>query len=178
MPLTVIGFAGKKMVGKGEAARALENLGFFHYNFADPLKEAVMDLFEFTHEELYDPKLKEIVVERWPHKSPREVLQKFGTEVARHCANGVWVRKWLKAVRNRQLVVCSDVRFEDEAEAVRSIGGRVVLINGRTNSSSNEAYAGHVSEADLPGRLISTVIRNDGSVEQLHERVLQYVRSL
>jgi hypothetical protein len=49
---------------------------------------------------MLDPVLKEKVLERWPFKAPRELLQQIGTDLFRNYIPETWVESWKMKVRN------------------------------------------------------------------------------
>lgn len=67
-----------------------------------------------------------------------------------------------------QVVVVTDVRYPNEAERIKDLGGKVWEII-RPGLESD----GHSSEIPLPRDLVDRVIHNDGSLEQLEARVLE-----
>jgi hypothetical protein len=80
MDKILIGIVAPKHSGKDTAGDYLcKSYHFKKYNFADPLKDGLADIFGFTHEQLYG-KNKEELDPFWG-VSPREVLQKMGTEI-------------------------------------------------------------------------------------------------
>ena len=80
MEKILIGLVAPKQSGKDTIGDYLcNNYDFKKYNFADPLKEGMRKIFGFTDEQLYGNK-KEVVDPFWG-VSPREVLQKMGTEI-------------------------------------------------------------------------------------------------
>lgn len=113
--------------------------------FADPIRE-IGKLFGFTMEQMTDRTLKETVDPRWG-VSPRTFMQKVGTEMFRdNLCQDVWVKLALQRIEQlskpyeviigfphgvmgtRHLIFVTDVRFPNEAEAIKSIGGHVVKI--------------------------------------------------
>ncbi len=70
------------------------------------------------------------------------------------------------------LGVITDVRYPNEAERVRKVGGEVweVIRPGLVSD-------GHASEQPLPRELVDHVIYNDGSVENLKEAVWHSLRN-
>lgn len=67
---------------------------------------------------------------------------------------------------NTDLVVVTDVRYANEAERVRELGGEVWEIL-RPGSTSD----GHSSEIPLPRELVDRVIHNGGDLSQLSAKV-------
>lgn len=109
----LIGLVAPKQSGKDTAANYLcTAYGFSKYNFADPLKNAIGNIFGFSYEQLHG-KEKEIVDPFWG-VTPRELFQKIGTELFQyHLPNEVdefknfgrnfWVKcfeKWYLSKKN------------------------------------------------------------------------------
>ena len=105
----------------------------------------------------------------------RRLLQLLGTELGRECIDeDIWVDKW-EVERNQMkrggvvLFVSADVRFQNEVDHIRGLGGCIVRITGR-ETSLNENLASHPSEnvEELP---CDMEFDNSGSLEELPERV-------
>ena len=132
----IIGLIGYKGSGKDVMADYLVS----HYNFekmafADPLKDICRILFDLSETQLTDRKLKEQKIEFWS-LSPREILQKVGTDLFRkHFDTEFWVKLmenkiYQKLEKNPNLnIVCSDVRFQNEANLIQKLGGKIVYID-------------------------------------------------
>jgi hypothetical protein len=71
-------------------------------------------------------------------------------------------------------VVISDVRFPNEAEAIKKLGGSVWRINRRNHSAAN----GHTSEHALDNYMFNHVIYNDGTVDDLTDEVFMLAMEL
>ena len=89
----IIAICGAKRSGKDVLAKHLvATRGFKKLSFAEPLKKAVKELFNFNDiqvgidEENAVGDEKEIIDERWGI-SPRKALQFFGTEIMQHAIN-------------------------------------------------------------------------------------------
>lgn len=63
-------------------------------------------------------------------------------------------------------VVVTDVRFPNEAQRIRDLGGVVVEIQ-RDGAGGD----GHVSETPLPREMVDYVVTNDGTMEDLSDEV-------
>lgn len=88
----------------------------------------------------------------------REFLQRYGTEAHRDIFGGdFWVEQALASYRvtNDELVYVTDCRFQNEAAAVRGLGGILVRVLG-----VDEAEVTHRSEIGLPDELITFEIDN------------------
>jgi len=171
----IIGFHGPAFSGKDTAASSIKEL---HkdtdiFAFAQPLKEASKILFNFTNDQLYDPVIKEKMDERW-NKSPRQILQWLGTDVLRkHINEEFFIMNMKQRIANSKAkyIVISDVRFPNEAEFVRSLGGKVIQIT-RSNSKTTE-HNTHITEQCLPSELIDMVVLNDGTKEEFQHKIKQ-----
>lgn len=170
----LIGIAGRKYHGKDTAASALE--GYENVKFAGPLKlmVAAFLLYCGEDEETVDRRingdLKEVPCEHFGGKTPRYVMQTLGTEWAREM---VWQDIWLHAFQAHaagfENVVCSDMRFPNEVDLIKRLGGLTVRVE-RPGLAETEGST-HPSEAAIDTLPVSIVIRNEGSVEELHARM-------
>jgi hypothetical protein len=61
-------------------------------------------------------------------------------------------------------VLFSDVRFPNEAAAIRERGGKVI----RVNRAGLESTDDHASERPIPADLVDEEIPNDGSIRDLY----------
>lgn len=86
-------FTSTARVGKDEVARVLrDDLGFRTYSFALPLKQVAQVLFGLTEEQMWNDKLKNVVIDAWG-LSPRTIFQRIGTEGGRHVFDeGMWAK--------------------------------------------------------------------------------------
>jgi len=98
-------------------------------------------------------------------KTPRWAMQSIGTEWGRKLiGEDIWIRAW-KNTLPTGAVVCDDLRFPNEAEAVKSMGGKII----RITRPGFEHNATHESEKhELPCDL---ELRNDGTLETLISRL-------
>lgn len=170
---------GKRGHGKSTAAEALEKTGrFVHINFADPLRQACATVYGLTTQEMLDPVLKEQVLQRWPYKSPREILQQVGTELFRNYLDETWVKAFERQVQaawdDGFGVVCSDCRFLNEAQAVRRLGGKVIRVVDPRKTRTDEASR-HASEMEQEAIIADWTITNDRTVRDLHNAMLMVV---
>ncbi len=140
--MKVIGFCGAAGAGKSTAADRLVHChGFRRVRFAGPLKRMMWALG--LDERHTDGALKELPCGLLGGRTPRFAMQTLGTEWGRDIiAQDLWLRAWRAEVTAAcKLVVVDDVRFANEAEAVRQAGGTLIRITGRGGISG-----GHVSE--------------------------------
>lgn len=174
MSQLLIGLAGHARVGKDTAARYLAaHLTLISYAFADPLKQALASMFNLTANQLEGTEKEQPLP--WLGKSPRELMQLLGTEWGRDLVHPqLWL---LLAEQNLQLlaehdqamqgVVIRDVRFDNEADWVRSKGGVILHISRRGIRPAND----HVSEYGVRHYRGDYVIENDGTLEELYAQL-------
>lgn len=123
----IIGILGVAGSGKTLVSRHLvQEYGFTRTRFADPIKTMLKAGLGLTDEEL-DGEKKMQPIARLCNRTPRHFMQTLGTEWGRRLINQeIWINAW----RNRILdiegsVVIDDVRFPNEALAVRAAGGEL-----------------------------------------------------
>jgi len=164
----LIGFAGKARSGKDTAGKYLvDEYQFVRYSFAQPLKDGVKAMFNLTDEQ---EKNKEQVIEPWG-RSPRELYQLVGTDIARAIDVRVWIKNAEMFVKKHsgRSVVFTDVRFSNEAEWIRSQGGVVIFLESKTRGI-NEG-TGHASENGLTGDDVDLILENDGTINALFDKL-------
>jgi hypothetical protein len=102
----------------------------------------------------------------------RILLQRFGTEAGRELhGEDVWISKTLDNLPDGSKVVIPDVRYPNEADAIRASGGTVVRIERPGYASVNS----HISESAMDDYSFDGVILNDKDVESLREEAAKYV---
>lgn len=176
----LIGLSGKAGSGKTAVTNYLTTMGFGTRKFAGPLKSMLWDLLgsqgvepEDTHRFL-EGDLKEVPTDLLGGKSPRHAMQTLGTEWGRgQLHEDFWVEA---ALRNLDLdvledpardLIFDDVRFPNEALAIRNRGGIVVNI-----IREDAPQVGlHLSEDALMDFAFNYVIYNDADLDTLYRRV-------
>lgn len=145
----IIGITGKKGSGKSVVANYLTHEhNFTPINFKDGLKIFMLktlpdvlswckEHYQMTDEELFQ------------NKPPlfRALMQNIGTDLVRmEVSQDFWINLWSKSITNSRAnkFVTDDVRFQNEADAVRLSEGIIVRII-REDLESNDI---HVSETE------------------------------
>ena len=191
----MVGFIGS---GKGTVGDILEQKGFIKDSFAKPLKDACSVMFGWPRQMLegdteVSRKWREEPDQYWSEKfgrpfTPREALQKMGTEACRNVFHeDIWVISLLNRARGKDVVV-TDVRFKNEIKYIQDNGGFVVRIKRGpepewyslaedANQGFSSAIMGmrdkgiHQSEWDWIGSDFDAVITNDSTLDQLGKSV-------
>jgi len=135
----VIGLIGGRDSGKTTCANYLNKYyNFQEFSFADPVKKVVEIIYGFDYDILKGdtPEKRKARVDThdpvWD-KNMIQAMQFIGTELFRdHMDQDVWIkimkRNIENLVKNNKRVVISDLRYPNEIEFVRSIGGSVWVI--------------------------------------------------
>lgn len=114
------------------------------------------------------------------HISPRKILELVGTELGRTLlAEDVWLRTMYHSVpKGTNLVIVTDVRFNNEAELIRQLDGKIILILAPKNIHSIKSD--HPSARPINASFITHTIANqkDGipklakDIGNFHDRFL------
>lgn len=155
----LIGITGRAGSGKDTFAAALAAAHpTTRLAFADPMRDVAEAVFGSRYatqaeKAAVDPYWATRLGEEW--STGRKILQRLGTDVFR---NGIHTDIWLMAmarrldaVRNVQFIALTDVRFDNEAEFVRSRGGIVVRM---VNPHLPPATDAHASEQGVNDELV------------------------
>lgn len=175
----IIGLSGYARSGKDEAAKGLEFFGFQRVAFADKMREFLYVLNPLVMGTTEMPVRLKYVVDRYGWdgyketpwgKDMRELMQRLGTDCGREMLyDSVWVDAALDDYRTGKIrsAVISDVRFPNEAEAIKELGGFVVRVVRPGVYPAN----GHESETALDFWDFDDRVLNNSTIEVLHERV-------
>jgi hypothetical protein len=199
----LIALTGAAGAGKDTCARLLEPLGFRALAFADPLRAEVhaafgIDPVALTHTYQKEQPITQLAIHRCTDgafvsamyleghdleapRSPRWILQRWGTEYRRKQAPNYWTNKLLHRViddraNGHGAHVITDLRFENEADTVRSLAGRVLRVY-RPDAPQLRADTGaHASEhAQITEH---AVVHNCGNLEHLHEELMRVITTV
>lgn len=181
----LIGLTGLAGSGKDTACEEIRTIveevtNMESFAFADPLKEGASVLFGVDVEHFY--RNKQSLDPLWGI-TYREMLQKLGTEFARDLINtDFWTiratatyRKLLES--SVDIIVCTDVRFDNEARWIESNNGVVIEIV-REQEMLTQDEQNHASEAGVLSDYVQHTIDNNSSIENLNGSLRVLLRSL
>ena len=205
----ILGFIGS---GKGTVARHLvKHHGFKQDSFAASLKDACSAIFGWPRDmiegESPESRIWRETEDTWwaeqlniPHFSPRLALQLIGTNTLRDHFNP---NLWFLTIQNRirqspeQDIVISDVRFPNEINFVRQMGGALMWVNRGplptwydTALSANNGHSiakeimmqsyskVHYSEWAGIGEEVEYRIDNNGTISDLEIQISEIIKNL
>ncbi|MFT0892971.1 deoxynucleotide monophosphate kinase [Pseudochelatococcus sp. G4_1912] len=162
----IIGLTGLAGSGKTTAANYLvEHYGFTRHRMAGPIKAMLHCLG--LNERHTDGDLKEVPCDLLGGKTPRHAMQTLGTEWGRDLISpDLWLSAWQATLPDGDVVV-DDVRFANEADAIKELGGVMVRVD---RLGIIAAVHDHVSEQiDFA---VNAVISNNNTFEELYHAIL------
>jgi hypothetical protein len=194
-----IGITGAARSGKDTVYQILkEHFGedCQRFGFADKLKDSACALLNINREQLeglkiFDSvKFRLILDEDWGGPvdycfpdddimvepfTMRALLQRYGTEAHRDIfGKDFWVEQLFNGVNHTMLhnkiCVITDVRFDNEAQAIKVRDGLVIRL---VRSGTGEMQ--HASEVPINHMLVDYVIFNDGSLDDLKKKVIALI---
>jgi len=161
----LIGLTGKMGVGKSTAVKALKEL------YGDKVKivkfaQPIYDIQEYTYN-----RISSVYTRSESFIKDRALLQFIGTEWGRETISpSLWIDLWTTEVANLleqgNIVICDDVRFDNEAEAILVQKGIIIQIRSENTENRIDTRAGlinHKSEQGISLDLISEVVYNNST---------------
>lgn len=191
---TLIALGGQLRAGKDEVAQHLaKKHGYVVMGMSDPLNAALLalnPLIPHTYEaDRYEPGLGYVTryqdlhdavgyVEAKKNPEVRRLLQVLGTEVGRNMiSQDVWVNMAERTIREHwaenKKVVITAVRFPNEIEMVRRLGGTTVWIE-RASEARTDAQGeilAHASENSVSADDFEHFLDNDSTLDELFLKV-------
>lgn len=197
MIIGVVGFLGS---GKGTVGDLLiQEHNYYKLSFADGVKDAVSAVFGWPRDLLEGDTdasraFREIPDAWWSERlgyevTPRYMLQLMGTEAGRDVFHkDIWIYALEKRMLGKTDVVVPDVRFPNEIEFIRQMGGKVIRVKrgpepewyetAHYSNIEQFTYSGtpkmvedypniHFSEWAWIGQRFDHVLENDGTINDL-----------
>lgn len=177
MPPQLIGlYSAAPQQGKSTVAAYLNKKHWYAIRpFAAPLKRiAAAACTELGIDPFYIWGDKDCAIPNWGDLTGRHLLQTLGTEWGRtHISPDVWLRAWQRSLAGTQRVVVDDVRFPNEAQLIRDLGGQIWYISGgtRLDSAAEQRATAHASEGALTPQHLDLLLINNGTKAELYDAI-------
>jgi len=191
----LITFCGPMGSGKSTAIKELkkfrENIGpVILIKFAEPL----YDIQEYIYDRIspvYERPLNFV--------KDRFLLQLLGTDWGRNkISKSLWGDLWQRkvneslysyecpevgkvAVNPNNIVVCDDVRFDNEAKRIKDMGGIIIKLQTTKNLEridTNTGVQNHASEAGIDDKYVDYTIVNDGTLDEFKQKLHDLYKNL
>lgn len=187
----LLGINGKKRSGKNTVG---ELTGFNSFGFADKLKELALESNPaLIHDVSATRNLKDLVaVIGWEESKEfpevRQYLQNLGVGARKVFGEQFWINQLFgklsdmygeyTADLNKEAfqsnIVITDVRFPNEAQAIRDYNGYIIKVV----RPETEVEDSHESEQDLPEDLVDFTIHNSFTQDFLGEQVRNIIEEI
>jgi hypothetical protein len=173
----LIGITGKKRSGKDTAASILvTQCGYERFSFASILKAMTytcldrLDIAPETASKMVDGDMKEMKIHQLCNQTARHAMQTLGTEWGRKCVgDDFWVSACMRNASAADKAVISDVRYENESQAIREAGGKVIRIT--RDGCDGDGHSSEVMDFE-----VDFTIENNDSIETLTKYIIEYER--
>ena len=169
----LIGIMGSAGAGKDTVAEALDDaFGFERQSFAGKLRMMAFDLNAYINPHR---RYKDALLLRGYESAKRgvdgfrEQLQDLGVAARRNLGENVWVDALFDSLEDGGRYVIPDVRFLNEAEAIKAHGGEL----WRVDRPGVEAANDHVSEHEWRTIEPDRVIVNNGTLVDLQNELVE-----
>lgn len=169
-PYGIIGLTGYAQSGKDTIAQILvDKYGYTRIAFADKIRDFIYEVNPMVgcSPTGYLQNLIKLVGWDAAKKEPqvRRLLQDLGVGARKVFGEEFWITQSLEPIYNssNNKFVITDVRFENEAHMVKSLGGQVWRVKRLGVNAVNE----HVSEFEMDGYKVDQIFVNNGTIEDL-----------
>lgn len=171
----IVGLVGKKRSGKSTAALLLVDHDFHKLSFAGTLKkmtEVLLKDLGLSKDEIHRAMVsdKEAIIPQLG-VSGRHVMQTLGTDWGRKMIHpDLWIKTTEIAISRHPEddIVFDDVRFDNEAEMIEKLGGKLIRLTRDGEGSGDN----HDSEQGISDTFEVEVVDNNGSEEDLENQII------
>lgn len=168
----LIGISGEMRTGKDTVADYIINTyDFKHLKFTKGIND-IYDKYNYQYKD---------------EVKPRRALQIIGQEVRKALGEDVWVEYAMSEYGETQPTVFSDVRLEQEFKAIKSRGGVIIRLMTSPGEQlrrletlgelTDERLLKHKTES-IPKGLEDYIVVNDGTLEELYEKIDDIIKTL
>jgi hypothetical protein len=162
----IIGIHGKAGSGKDTIGQMIiesdPESNWHRKAFADKIKVISAEILALDPKLVFSDSFKQVEIPRL-QMTGRDFLQKFGTDMCRkHLSEDIWLNALLDEYSPDKNWVITDVRFRNEANRIKELGGKLIKVTRDTDELS------HISERDLETyHFWDQVIDNNSTIDDL-----------
>lgn len=170
--MKIIGLTGKMGAGKStvlELLKEVEQQDVRLVKLAAPL---------YDMQEMIYKRISPVYTRPDGFTKDRKLLQFLGTDWARNSISPtLWMDLWKAEVLRYKhipnvLIVADDVRFDNEGEVIKSLGGMVISVQSdKTHERIDTSLGNHSSENGIDGKYIDAIILNNGTIQDLKDSI-------
>jgi hypothetical protein len=165
----IIGLSGYAQVGKDSVANILvENYGYQRIAFADPIRKLLYEMNPAVKDGGY--RVQGVVdgygweVAKTAFPEVRNMLQTLGVGARKVFGDMFWVQQALRQVHSEGNFVITDVRYPNEAKAIKEYDDSQIW---RIKRSGVIPVNAHASETAMDGEKVDQIFINNGTLEDL-----------
>lgn len=167
----IIGLTGYAQSGKDTVAQILvEHHGFERIAFADKIREFCYAMNPVVGHVANEETILRHVVDRdgWDEAKKlggiRRMLQNVGIAAREVFGEKFWIEQALNGINPTENIVITDVRFINEAKAIKEYEGSQIWKVKRPGIGPVNA---HISESEMDGYKVDQIFYNGGTIEDL-----------
>lgn len=179
----IIGFTGGMGVGKSTAVKLVKEAYFTSLSKTIKFAQPLYDIQEYVYKRIED-----VYTRPSDFEKDRKLLQWIGTDWGRNTISdtlwvhiwGTTVHKFISTFGEESIVLCDDVRFDNEAQEVKAMGGLLIKISSDHVQDRRVAVDGlpsHQSESGVSLKFIDYEIKNDSSLGNFEQELLKVIKS-
>lgn len=102
----------------------------------------------------------------------RKIMQQIGGAF-REISPDIWAQAMIQEAKGStaDVVVITDIRYKNEAAAVRSAKGLIVRLTRKWDDIDNEGFQGHASETEMKNIKVDVILNNAVPLEKVREKL-------
>lgn len=179
--ITFLGVTGRAQHGKDTIGAYIEqHYAFKRAAFADALKDLALRINPLVYSTGPAVRLASVVAaygweEAKKVEEVRRFLQRLGTDIRDVIGDGVWVDALAGKLMPGVRYVLTDCRFPNEVDFCQ-VDGAVIRVT--RPDFDNGVDPNHPSEANVPNLFVNFDIVNDGTLNELYQKVDAVMRDI